>query len=148
MRRLGNSCFAKTVLLLCVLMQAVALIPHHHHATATAVCLNYAHLYKANPCGSICTGSNAHHTQPYASCLSHGITVAQPQQEEDGIEEPAADHAPDCGCAACTADFETFVTHNRTETAFHGYGRHSDPEPYIRIYLTDALPCRAPDFMC
>mgnify|MGYP006976537564 CR=1 FL=1 len=49
MRHLGNNRFAKTVLLLCVLMQAVALMPHHHHGDPTAVCLNYSHINGANP---------------------------------------------------------------------------------------------------
>ena len=79
MRHLGNNRFAKTVLLLCVLMQAVALMPHHHHGDPTAVCLNYSHINGANPCRNVCTGTGSHNTQPYASCASHSLTVAQPQ---------------------------------------------------------------------
>ena len=38
MRHLGNNRFAKTVLLLCVLMQAVALMPHHRpYVSITAI---------------------------------------------------------------------------------------------------------------
>ena len=116
MRHLGNNRFAKTVLLLCVLMQAVALMPHHHHGDPTAVCLNYSHINGANPCRNVCTGTGSHNTQPYASCASHSLTVAQPQPRE--------------------------------EVALQGFGDAPCTESYIRIFLTAAVPCRAPDFMC
>ena len=77
MRHLGNNRFAKTVLLLCVLMQAVALMPHHHHGDPTAVCLNYSHINGANPCRNVCTGTGSHNTQPYASCASHNPSRAR-----------------------------------------------------------------------
>ncbi|MFR7708762.1 MAG: hypothetical protein ACLUZZ_06770 [Alistipes inops] len=72
---MGNNRFAKTVLLLCVLMQAVALMPHHHHGDPTAVCLNYSHINGANPCRNVCTGTGSH-----ATYASHSLTVAQPSR--------------------------------------------------------------------
>lgn len=129
MRHLGNNRFAKTVLLLCVLMQAVALMPHHHHGDPTAVCLNYSHINGANPCRNVCTGTGSHNTQPYASCASHSLTVAQPQPREEGLEEAVAAHSPECGCLSCAEVCRTFVVNHLTEVALQASATLPVPNP-------------------
>lgn len=149
MGRLGNSFFAKTALLFCVLMQAVAVMPHHHHGDDLPVCLAYSHVYEADSCGSVCTGAHVpDHHRPYAACAAHSITVVQPdQRDECVVAAQSSPHQPDCGCVACAGDTAARVTAVRITASFEGCVVHSDTEPYLRHYLVRALACRAPDFM-
>ena len=144
-----NSFWVRTVLLLCVLMQAVALMPHHHHGDAAAVCLNYFHMYDTGACGDVCTGADSHSSQPYVVCHLHGITVVQPQEREDVAAEWTVGHDHDCGCAACARDAAfAAMEHLASRAVPCGEVCCDDAASRIRDYFTAALPCRAPDFMC
>lgn len=149
MKILGNSFLTKAVLLLCVLMQAVALTPHHHHGNGGSVCLNYTHLYEADVCGDVCADTGEHNGQPYAVCQSHTMTVAQPQERDEVVVEVSEHHDHDCGCATCIGDAAEAAVEHMAAITINGIGEYNDStNSYIREYFTAALPCRAPDFMC
>lgn len=143
---MGNSIFAKLILLLCVSMQVVAVLPHHHHGESVHLCLDAGHAVVDEEPGGL---SVAHlpHSRSYAVCASHGIVMARPEFRDDAVREAVTDHFPGCCCPCCFSDVAAFISENRVEAFLNGYSRQSDPEPFLRTYLTDALPCRAPDFM-
>ena len=147
MRHLGNNRFAKTVLLLCVLMQAVALMPHHHHGDLTAVCLNYSHINGANPCRNVCTGTGSH-TQPYASCASHSLTVAQPQPREEGLEEAVAAHSPECGCLSVRRSAELSSSIISRRSPCRASATLPVPNPISGFSSRPRYRAAPPDFMC
>lgn len=137
--------FFKAVLLVCVLMQAVALMPHHHHDDSDAVCLNYLHL-SPDSCQDVCSDNHEHADQPYSTCSSYNIVVAQPESRGNEVEEIAVS-LPDCGCGLCAIGIEEEMF-NAKGVELPYYSTENDiPESYIRLYLTAARPCRAPDFI-
>jgi len=148
MRYLGNKGVTKLVLLLCVLMQAVALMPHHHHGDSAIACLGYGHRAESEACHTPCSNHTSHATVPFPSCLSHSITATQPEPRAEAAEEIATDHSPACGCPCCTESSFSFTLGVLLQVVLQTREGGPRIEPYLRSYLTDALPCRAPDFMC
>lgn len=148
MRRLGNSNVIKIILLFCVAMQVVAVMPHHHHGENVHVCLDSAHAAGSEVHRDMCSVVHSNHGFPYTVCLSHGIVMAQPDVRDDSVEEAVTDHMPDCCCLHCTPQAAEFVSENLVETFLSGFSGDHSPESYLTTYITDALPCRAPDFMC
>lgn len=138
----------KYILLVCVLMQAVALMPHHHHGDSNAVCLNYIHL-NADSCGDVCSDGHNHNNAdlPYSTCSSYNIVVAQPESRNNEVDEVLSVDLPDCGCGLCVSvfDAERFVAKS---VELPSYVKGDDiHKSYLRIYLAAARPCRAPDFI-
>lgn len=129
-------------------MQAVALMPHHHHGSSDSVCINYSHINFGSDCDDVCTGDHKHDAHPYTSCTSHNIVIVQPDSREERVEEIAAD-LPDCSCGLCIFDFVGGENDDRLASIrLSEYGDQTDHESYLRVYITTALPCRAPDFVC
>lgn len=139
--------FFKAILLICVLMQAVALMPHHHHVESNAVCLNYVHLTTGS-CNDVCSDSQNHeHADlPYSTCSSYNIVVAQPENRNNDTEEVSID-LPDCGCGLCVSAVETDKFVAQSIEFNYNHAGSDTPESYLRLYLTSARPCRAPDFV-
>ena len=151
MWNIGRNKLMQVFLLACVMMQVVALMPHHHHGDSDAVCLNYTHLSASTAgdcCGDVHLGdSHDHSGTPFTACTTAGnLVIAQPEFRDNSATEIVAD-LPDCGCGACVIDDTVFALEQITAGILSAYRLHPEAEPYLRIYLTDATPCRAPDFI-
>lgn len=143
----GRNRFFKAVLLVCVIMQAVALMPHHHHADSETVCLNYTHVShdgESDVCAKDHDHSKAH---PYTSCNSYNIVVAQPEYRNDDMEEVVSD-LPDCGCGICVTELIAEIFNGDiADEAVDDVTHTGESESYLRVYLATARPTRAPDFI-
>ena len=60
----------------------------------------------------------------------------------------AQHHGHPAGCPFCTESSGSFTLGVLLQVVLQTREGGPRIEPYLRSYLTDALPCRAPDFMC
>lgn len=147
MKRLQNSLVAKLILLLCVAMQVVAVMPHHHHGESVHLCMDSEHVSLRDADGNSRDASHSHQGFPFAVCPSHSPVVAQPDPREEEVAQTVTDHLPDCGCVHCAPKSVECISENLMAAFLSGRRRGDSAHSYLIVYLADALPCRAPDFV-
>ena len=147
MWKMSDNRFVKAMMLVCVIMQMLAFMPHHHHGTGQEACMNYAHLVSGGCLNDLCDGSHAPRQHDVLCPYSH-MAVASQNEREEAVPEISDDHDHDCcGCGLCVSDMVIDDSAVRFRVDIQEYGRPGGVETYMTAYLAAALPCRAPDCM-
>lgn len=129
MLKMKENILVRALLMLCILMQCVAIMPHHHHGSSEVACINPLHCTdpaEGKEChgDAPCPAHNHSHDAPLTNCCFKQIVSAQPQREQEHIEV--------CLCDLhCKAEFVVDnsaildVVHMRSLfAALIGYGEH------------------------
>lgn len=140
------------MLVVCVVMQMVALMPHHHHSGNPSPCVNAAHVWNlaSDACGDRCEGGHDDHDHdhdsPVAACGSFRMVILQPERErtevsaaEMALPTGATDIFCASGCLKCMA--------REVADIFREISPAPEAVPLITDYITEAIPPRAPDYL-
>lgn len=161
MFRMNGSKIVRAALILCVLMQVVAMTPHHHHAGDESVCLNYFHLNDGvehdGCCDSAsqahghdgCCDDHGHDNDPFTTCNSHNLVITQPERErpETEVQVSVIIHPDNCFCGICGNLTDIAISEAASALTTVEYLTRPDIEPSLIRYISTALSPRAPDFM-
>lgn len=146
MWKMGDNRFVKAMMLVCMVMQMLAFMPHHHHGVSHGACMDYTHLLSGNCLNDLCDGS--HTPSRHDALCPYSHMTADRQSREEVVPEFSGDHDHDrCGCGVCVADMAIDDSEVRFRVDIQEYGRPESVGSYMTDYLVAALPCRAPDYM-
>lgn len=131
----------------CIMMQIVAFMPHHHHSGSNVACINFTHLldHSDDLCEGHCDGDHEHAETPIAVCSSHHLVITEPERQQIEIilpETPLPESGIDMQC------FSDVLKIKETET-LHIFRKYNLPSGWtipLMNYICAAIPPRAPDF--
>lgn len=151
MVKMRSSILIKIILTLCMVMQCVAVMPHHHHGQSNSACINPLHcINDGESCrtDSSCAHSEGHdhsHDNPITTCSLHQFVNVQPQKEQNQVEACLCD----LHCDALYADDDKFandIVYLQTTFSSACCGEIVPPALW-QDYFARALPVRAPSFV-
>lgn len=148
MRKVSGNKFIQVFLVLCVAMQVVALMPHHHHGDGEGACVNFFHVYGEPDagCGGGCQGDHEHEHPPYHACTAHQLVIAQPERQQSEAVEESITLPDDCRCGYCTSPEEFRIALYCTQILSEEYRHRPDVVPILMRYVSTVGLTRAPDF--
>lgn len=140
MKEIGKYRLSQLVVAVCVVMQIVAFMPHHHHGSHEA-CIDSGHLFSLVSCGGSCAG-HAGEEHPTATCDGIGAILSVPDHREG---PPAAQDLVlrDCHCRHCLFDIPASLYDPCGDD--DSSPGESSPAAIVRRYLAAARGCRASD---
>ncbi len=169
MLKTGRNIFVRAALLVCVLMQLAAMLPHHHHEGGEAVCVDYFCTGQGDDCGECssfsscgscgahdCGSASGHHDEGHhgtghhgsdhapALCSAHTIVIAQPERESMVVAAGAEDIGDDFG-NTCAIAAERLMAARVTGLLNLKLEVRPDAKPIHIRYISIARPSRAPD---
>lgn len=149
MVKMRYNLYVRIALLLCIFVQNVVSMPHHHHAEDKTLCINVFHvLDKSNAAdcndGHKCAG-HQNHQSPITTCVATHFVTLQPERDQASVSVSASSKAlPKAVCDAA------HLWHDRAwdqrQIVSTPYHRDWQP-PRIQSwtdYAVRALPMRAP----
>ncbi len=133
----GKNIFGRVVLLLCMAVQFISFMPHHHHAGSELPCFLSSHCV---PAAHECCGGHDHDAAA-DDCSVSQITSyeARTSANESRVDVPVVDLAPDL-VQECPATLIAAIA----ATLRHGWHDAPAPGGFFTEYVAPQIPCRAP----
>ncbi len=135
----GQKTACTLMIMLCILMQAIMFIPHHHHSQDGPLCFDQRHIHSQScGCDSRCNHPPQDNcSQTHIDALQTGKKPLVGQVVSPLWVTPANLHASMISCDLCS--------NNRIETLSRLRIRKVPPlERFYTAYITPTLPGRAP----
>ena len=140
--------FAKTIMLICIATQTIAMIPHHHHLNSMAFCINCTHICESASCDDSCHDTIPEDQDPLG-CSSKEMMLIVPETPAFKTEISCADHhlhCLHCTCLPCNVATVAVLDDSKSSVIINDLNNTFIPQRHLTSVRT-ALPPRAPDFM-
>ena len=149
MLRIKRNKLICTLLVFGVVMQVLAMMPHHHHTGSEAACINFLHLSHdhADSPADCCGDDHGHDSEPSTPCNTHTLVITQPGREKAGFEEVEISVPDDCHCASCVMADAGGITEYATSCFDSKLRNGPDIDLPAVKYIGKGLSPRAPDFL-
>lgn len=135
-------------MLVCIALQSVAMMPHHHHVDSLAFCIDCIHLCEENACSESDHDTFPDDHEPLA-CSSQEMILTAPESFAFKAQISCIDHHLHCAhCTCLPCDINTFALLDDclSSVIFCDHRQNVGSSLYV-THVVSAIPPRAPDFL-